>query len=140
MWPAARLVSPVSRQHTFIGSGTAPPPPPGLKVGLPPQCLTFMSQSECIRANALRLSRASIYTVYRRHNYIYLLRFKVLMAPIILVFIKLMGAAISGHWDLRDTGTTRDYDTLARSLGWQSGSGPGWQSHKNVTFSPVGHV
>ena len=29
-----------------------------------------------------------------------------LMEPIILVFIKLMGAAISGHWDLRDTGTT----------------------------------
>ena len=24
------------------------------------------------------------------------------MEPIILVFIKLMGAAISGHWDLRD--------------------------------------
>ena len=37
------------------------------------------------------------------------------MEPIILVFTKLMGAAISGHWDLRDTGTTRDYDTLARS-------------------------
>ena len=51
-----------------------------------------------------------------------------------------MCAAISGHWDLRDTGTTRDYDTLARSLGWLSGSGPGWQSHKNVTFSPVGHA
>ena len=49
-----------------------------------------------------------------------------LMEPIILVFIKLMGATISGHWDLRDTGTTRDYDTLARSLGWLSGSGPGW--------------
>ena len=63
-----------------------------------------------------------------------------LMAPIILVFIKLMGATISSHWDLRDTGTTRDYDTLVRSLGWLSGSGPGWQSHKNVTFSPVGHA
>ena len=62
------------------------------------------------------------------------------MEPIILVFIKLMGAAISGHWDLRDTGTTRDYDALARSLGWLSGSGPGRQSHKNVTFSPVGHA
>ena len=62
------------------------------------------------------------------------------MEPITLVFIKLMDAAISGHWDLRDTGTTRDYDTLARSLGWQSGSGPGWQSHKNVTFLPVGHA
>ena len=62
------------------------------------------------------------------------------MEPIILVFIKLMGAAISGHWDLGDTGTTRDYDTLVRSLGWLSGSGPGWQSHKNVTFSPVGHA
>ena len=37
------------------------------------------------------------------------------MEPIILVFIKLMGAAISGHWDLRDTGTLRDYDTLAQS-------------------------
>ena len=35
------------------------------------------------------------------------------MEPIILVFIKLMGANISGHWDLRDTGTTRDYDILA---------------------------
>ena len=57
-----------------------------------------------------------------------------LMEPIILVFIKLMGAAISGHWD------ARDYDTLARSLGWLSGSGPGWQSHKNVTFSPDGHA
>ena len=53
-------------------------------------------------------------------------------------FIKLMGAAISGHWDLRDAGTTGDYDTL--SPGWQSGSGPGWQSHKDVTFSPVGHA
>ena len=63
-----------------------------------------------------------------------------LMEPIILVFIKLMGAAISGHWDLQDTGTTRDYDTHAQSLGWLSGSGPGWQSHKNVTFSPVGHA
>ena len=62
-----------------------------------------------------------------------------LMEPIILVFIKIMGAAISGHWDLRDTGTTRDYDTLARSLGWLSGSGPGWRSH-NVIFSPVGHA
>ena len=62
------------------------------------------------------------------------------MEPIILIFIKLMGAAISGHWDLRDTGTTRDDDTLARSLGWLSGSGPGWQSHKNLTFSPVGHA
>ena len=45
--------------------------------------------------------------LYRRHNYIYLLRFKVLMEPILLVFLKLMGATISGHWDLRDTGTTR---------------------------------
>ena len=65
-----------------------------------------------------------------------------LMEPIIIVFVKLMGPAISGHWVLRDTGTTRDYDTLARSLGWLSGSGsgPGWQSHKNVTFSPVGHA
>ena len=34
----------------------------------------------------------------------------------------------------------RDYDTLAQSLGWLSGSGPGWQSHKNVTFSQVGHA
>ena len=41
-----------------------------------------------------------------------------LREPIILVCIKLMGAAISGHWDLGDTGTTRDYDTLARSLNW----------------------
>ena len=41
------------------------------------------------------------------------------MEPIILVFIKLMGPVISGHWDLRDTGTTRDYDTLVRSLGCQ---------------------
>ena len=39
------------------------------------------------------------------------------MEPIIIVFIKLMGTAISGHWDLRDTGTLRDYDTLVRSLG-----------------------
>ena len=62
------------------------------------------------------------------------------MERIILVFIKLMGAAISGHWDLGDTGTSRDYDTLARSLGWLSGSGPEWQSHKNVTFSLVGHA
>ena len=42
-----------------------------------------------------------------------------LMEPIIIVCIKLMGAAISGHWDLRDTGTSRDYDVLVRSLGWQ---------------------
>ena len=39
-----------------------------------------------------------------------------LMEPIILVFIKLMGTTISGHWDLRDTGTLRDYDTLVWSL------------------------
>ena len=38
-----------------------------------------------------------------------------LMEPIILVFIKFMGAAISGHWDLRDTGATRDYDSCAVS-------------------------
>ena len=50
-----------------------------------------------------------------------------LMEPIIIVFIKLMGAAMSGHWGLRETGTSRDYDTLVRSLGWHSGSGPGWQ-------------
>ena len=75
-----------------------------------------------------------------RHNDIYLLRFKVLMEPIILVCIRFLGAAISGHWNLRDTGGTRDYDTLARSLVWLSESGPGWQSHKNVTFSPVGHA
>ena len=42
-----------------------------------------------------------------------------LMELIILVFIKLMGAAISGHWDLGDTGTLRGYDALVRSLGWQ---------------------
>ena len=78
---------------------------------------------------------------YRRHNYIYLLRFKVLMKPIILVFIKLMGAAISGHWDLRDAGTMRDYDTQECAVSWvAAGSGPGWQSHKNVAFSPVGHA
>ena len=53
-----------------------------------------------------------------------------LMEPIILVFLQPMGAAISGHWDLRGTGTSRDYVTLAQSLGW----------HKNVTFPPVGHA
>ena len=37
-----------------------------------------------------------------------------LMEPIILVFIKLMGAAISGHWDLRDT--DRDYARVLRCL------------------------
>ena len=42
-----------------------------------------------------------------------------LMEPIIVIFIKLMGAAISGLWDLGVTGTTRHYDTLVRSLGWQ---------------------
>ena len=31
---------------------------------------------------------------------------------IIVFFIKLMGAAISGHWDLGDTGTSRDYARL----------------------------
>ena len=41
-----------------------------------------------------------------------------LMEPIIIVLIKLMGAAITGHWDLGDTGTSRDYDALVRSLGW----------------------
>ena len=76
--------------------------------------------------------------LYKRHNYVYLLRFKVLMELIIHAVIKFMGAVINDHWDLRDTGTTRDYDTLAWSLGWQSGPGPGWQSHKHVTFSPVG--
>ena len=33
-----------------------------------------------------------------------------------------MGAAISGHWDLGDTRTSRDYDTLVRSLGRQAGA------------------
>ena len=42
-----------------------------------------------------------------------------LMEPIIVVFIKLMGAAISGRWDLGDTRTSRDYDALVRSLVWQ---------------------
>ena len=41
------------------------------------------------------------------------------MELIIIIFIKPMGAAISGHWDLGDTGTSRDYDALVRSLGWQ---------------------
>ena len=63
-----------------------------------------------------------------------------LMEPLSLVLIKPMGAAISGHWDLGDTGTSRDYDTLARSLGWLSGSSHVWQSHKNVTFLPVRHA
>ena len=39
-----------------------------------------------------------------------------------------------------ETRISRDYDTLARSLGWLSGAGPGWQSHKHITFSPVGHA
>ena len=56
--------------------------------------------------------------LYRRHNYIYLLRFKVLMEPIILVVIKLIGAAFSGHWDLRDTGTIRETMTLLRAVCW----------------------
>ena len=34
-----------------------------------------------------------------------------------IVCIKLMGAAINGHWDLGDTGTSRDYDAVVRSLG-----------------------
>ena len=45
---------------------------------------------------------------YRRHNYIYLLKFKVLMELIIIVFLKSTGAAISGHWEtqgLRETMT-----------------------------------
>ena len=42
-----------------------------------------------------------------------------LMEPIIIVFIKPMGAAISSHWELGDTGTSRDYDALVWSLGWQ---------------------
>ena len=57
---------------------------------------------------------------------VYPLGFKLLMELIIFVFNKLMGAAIRGHWNLRDTGTTRDYDTLARSLGWLSGATFGW--------------
>ena len=75
---------------------------------------------------------------------------------------------VSGHWDLANTGTTRDYDTLVWSLGWQCECmahtlpGAGWQCecmahtiveweqcgqilqpslvHQNVTFSPVGHA
>ena len=54
-------------------------------------------------------------SIYRRHNYIYLLRFKVLMEPIILVFNKFMGAAISGHWDLQTQGL-RETMTLLRGL------------------------
>ena len=42
-----------------------------------------------------------------------------LMEPIIIVFIKLVGAAISDHWDLGETGNSRDYDAPVRSLGWQ---------------------
>ena len=62
------------------------------------------------------------------------------MVLIIIAFIKLMGAAISGHWDLRDTGTCETMTLLCGLLRWLSGSGPVWQSHKNVTFSPVGHA
>ena len=43
------------------------------------------------------------------------------MESIFIVFIKHMGAAISGHWTvspdcraLRDPGTSRDYDVLVR--------------------------
>ena len=57
-----------------------------------------------------------------------------LLEPIILVFIKLMGTAISGHWDLRDTGTTRDYDTLARFLGGRQGQTLGG-SHTKTSYS-----
>ena len=45
-----------------------------------------------------------------------------LMELIIIAFIKLMGAVISCHWDLRDTGSSRDYDALVRSLGGGGGS------------------
>ena len=98
---------------------------------------------------------------YRRHNYIYLLRFKVPTELIIIVFIKPMGTAISGLWDLRDTRTLRDYDALVQSLVWQRDctahtlpgavpvahwmwavrpDSPAKPTLKNVTFSPAGYA
>ena len=52
-------------------------------------------------------------SIYRRHNYIYLLRFKVLMELIIIVCIKLMGTAISGHWACKTQGL---HDTMSITL------------------------
>ena len=40
---------------------------------------------------------------------------------------------VHGHWDLGDSGTSRDYDAIARSLGWlcecpaHTLPGAGWQ-------------
>ena len=68
--------------------------------------------------------------VSRRHNHIYLLRFKVLMEPIIFVFIKLMGAAISGHWDqgqaLGGSRTKTSHSRQSVMLGCQNGCAQ-WQ-------------
>ena len=57
-----------------------------------------------------------------------------LMELIIIVFIKLMGAIISGHWACK---------IVVHSLGWQSGLGPGWQcegmAHTLPSTVPVVH-
>ena len=45
-----------------------------------------------------------------------------------------MGAAISGHWDLGETATSRDYDTLARCLG---GSNQGGNVHISNSTTPI---
>ena len=68
--------------------------------------LKFGQKLKFLKDESRQMHCPGLVSIYRRHNYIYLLRFKVLMEPIILVFIKLIGTAISGHWDLRDTGTT----------------------------------
>ena len=51
-----------------------------------------------------------------------------------------MGAAISGHWDLEDTGTSRDYDALVRRVSSAARFSSQAYRSKKVTFSPVGHA
>ena len=68
-----------------------------------------------VRENALRLSRPSIGLDIEDTTTSTCWCSKCLWSQL----LSCLGAAISGHWDLGDTGTWRDYNALVRSLGWQ---------------------
>ena len=93
-----------------------------------------------VQANALRLSRASIYIEDTTTSTCW--GSKCLWSQWFSFLLKLWAPPLVaiGTCQTQELHETTRYDTLAWALGWQSGSGPGWQSHKNVTFSPVGHA
>ena len=66
-----------------------------------------------------------------------------LLELIVIIFIKSLGAAISGHWVCKTRGLRETMTVLLWSLGWQSGLGPGWQcecmAHTLPGAVPVAH-